>query len=230
MQFRSTALFAVILAGFCLALSISAHADPLTVKTAQGKAKGKYINDSKVKAFLGLPYAAPPVGDLRWKAPAPPAIWKGQRDATSYGAHCIQAHVFDDMVFQDRGPSEDCLFLNVFTPAAAKPGSKLPVMFWIHGGGYSGGSASEPRHNGDALPTRGVVLVTINYRLGVLGFFSSADLAKEADGAAGNYGMLDMIAALRWVKANITQFGGDPGNVLCRQHPHGCPIHEGLIP
>jgi para-nitrobenzyl esterase len=117
------------------------------------------------------------------------------------------------MVFQDRGPSEDCLFLNVFTPAAAKPGSKLPVMFWIHGGGYSGGSASEPRHNGDALPTRGVVLVTINYRLGVLGFFSSADLAKEADGAAGNYGMLDMIAALRWVKANITQFGGDPGNV-----------------
>jgi para-nitrobenzyl esterase len=117
------------------------------------------------------------------------------------------------MIFQDGGESEDCLFLNVFAPADAKAKSKLPVMFWIHGGGYSAGSASEPRHNGDFLPLKGVVLVTINYRLGVFGFLATADLAKEANGATGNYGLLDMVSALEWVKANIKKFGGDPGNV-----------------
>ena len=117
------------------------------------------------------------------------------------------------MIFQDSGASEDCLFLNVYAPADAKAKSKLPVMFWIHGGGYSGGASSEPRHNGDFLPLKGVVLVTINYRLGVFGFLATADLAKEANGAAGNYGLLDMVAALQWVKANIANFGGDPDNV-----------------
>lgn len=112
-----------------------------------------------------------------------------------------------------RGPSEDCLYLNVFSQAGAKSKSKLPVMFWIHGGGYQGGSASEPRHDGDFLPTKGVVLVTINYRLGVFGFLATTDLAHEAGGSTGNYGLMDMIAALRWVQQNITQFGGDPGNV-----------------
>ena len=213
MQIGAQALCALAIAGLALGLSAAVHADSLTVKTAQGKVQGKTINDGKVRAFLGLPYAAPPVGDLRWKAPEPPAKWKGVRDATHYGARCIQAPVFKDMVFQDSGPSEDCLYLNVFTPASAKGNSKLPVMFWIHGGGYSGGSASEPRHNGDFLPTKGVVLVTINYRLGVFGFLATSDLAKEAGGAAGNYGLLDMVAALQWVKANIAKFGGDPGNV-----------------
>jgi para-nitrobenzyl esterase len=196
---------------FCLAAT--ANADPLTVKTDLGKVHGKTINDGKVRAYLGLPYAAPPVGDLRWKAPQPAAKWKGDRDATVFGAHCAQNHVFDDMVFQDSGPSEDCLFLNVYVPADATDKSKLPVMFWIHGGGYSGGGSNEPRHNGDFLPLKGVALVTINYRLGVFGFLATADLAKEANGAAGNYGLLDMVAALKWVKANIKQFGGDPGNV-----------------
>lgn len=195
-----------------IAATAIAQADSLTVDTAQGRVQGKKINRGKVKAFLGLPYAAPPVGDLRWKAPEPPAQWNGVRNARSYGAHCYQ-HPFDDMVFQDDGPSEDCLFLNVYAPAKAKANSKLPVMFWIHGGGYSGGSASEPRHNGDFLPSKGVVLVTINYRLGVFGFLATDDLAKEADGAAGNYGLLDMVAALQWVKANIAHFGGDPANV-----------------
>ena len=190
-----------------------AHADSLTVKTEQGKVRGKTINDGKVKAFLGLPYAAPPVGDLRWKAPQPPAKWKGERDATKFGAHCAQVRIWDDIAFQDAGPSEDCLFLNVYAPAGASARSKLPVMFWIHGGGYAAGASSEPRHNGDFLPTKGVVLVTINYRLGVFGFLATADLAREAGGAAGNYGLLDMVAALEWVKANIGNFGGDPGNV-----------------
>jgi para-nitrobenzyl esterase len=201
------------MAGLALGLSTPVHADSLTVKTEQGKVQGKTINDGKVKAYLGLPYAAPPVGDLRWKAPQPPAKWQGMRDATRFGAHCAQGRVFDDMVFEDAGPSEDCLFLNVYAPADATDKSKLPVMFWIHGGGYSGGASSEPRHNGDFLPLKGVILVTINYRLGVFGFLATADLAREANGVAGNYGLADMIAALQWVKGNIREFGGNPGNV-----------------
>jgi para-nitrobenzyl esterase len=213
MHFGMKIMCAIAITAMTIGSTMPVHADSLAVETVQGKVQGKKINHGKVKAFLGLPYAAPPVGNLRWRAPEPAAKWDGMRDATRYGAHCFQGFPFDDMVFQDSGPSEDCLFLNVYMPAKAKSNSKLPVMFWIHGGGYSGGSASEPRHNGDFLPTKGVVLVTINYRLGVFGFLATSDLAKEADGAAGNYGMLDMVAALQWVKANIAHFGGDPGNV-----------------
>ncbi len=208
---KSICAFAIV--GLTLGLCARSYADPLTIKTVQGKVHGKTINDGKVRAFLGLPYAAPPVGDLRWKAPEPPANWKGARDATKYGARCAQGSLFEDMAFQDSGPSEDCLFLNVYAPADAKEKSKLPVMFWIHGGGYVGGAGSEPRHNGDFLPLKGVVLVTINYRLGVFGFLATSELAKEGDGAAGNYGLLDMVAALHWVNANIAKFGGDPDNV-----------------
>ena len=204
---------ALALLAILISISSLAAADPLKVKTQQGKVQGKLINEGEVRAFLGIPYAAPPVGDLRWKAPEPAAKWKGVRDARNYGARCMQGNVFEDMVFQDAGMSEDCLYLNVFTPAGAKAKSKLPVMFWIHGGGYAGGSASEPRHDGDFLPTKGVVLVTINYRLGVFGFLATAELAQEAGGAAGNYGLMDMIAALGWVQQNIGRFGGDPGNV-----------------
>ena len=213
MHLRTQAMCALVSAGLLVGFSTMTNADPLKVKTEQGKVVGKTINNGKVRAFMGLPYAAPPVGDLRWKAPQPPAKWKGDRDATKYGAHCAQGRVFDDMVFQDAGPSEDCLFLNVYVPADAKEKSKLPVMFWIHGGGYSGGGSSEPRHNGDFLPTKGVVVVTINYRLGVFGFLVTDELAKEGNGSAGNYGLLDMVAALQWVKSNIGKFGGDPGNV-----------------
>jgi para-nitrobenzyl esterase len=204
---------ALAVAGLGLGMSTASFADSLTVKTEQGKVTGKTINDGKVKAFLGVPYAAPPVGDLRWKAPEPPVKWKGERDATKFGAHCAQNLVFADMIFQGPPASEDCLFLNVYAPADATGKSKLPVMFWIHGGGYSGGGSDEPRHNGDFLPLKGVVLVTINYRLGVFGFLATSDLAKEANGAAGNYGLLDMVAGLQWVKENIKKFGGDPGNV-----------------
>ncbi len=213
MQIGMRTVCALAIAGIVLGMSAAVHADSLTVKTEQGKVQGKTINDGKVKAFMGLPYAAAPVGDLRWKAPEPPARWKGERDATKYGAHCAQGPVFADMIFQDSGQSEDCLFLNVYAPASSTVKSKLPVMFWIHGGGYSGGASSEPRHNGDFLPLKGVVLVTINYRLGVFGFLATADLAKEANGVAGNYGLLDMVSALQWVKANIRNFGGDPDNV-----------------
>ena len=213
MQLGLKAVCAMAIFGLAMGVSTPVHADSLTVKTEQGKVHGKTINDGKVKAFLGLPYAAAPVGDLRWKAPEPAAKWKGERDATRFGAHCAQGRVFEDMIFQDGQGSEDCLFLNVYAPADAKDRSKLPVMFWIHGGGYSGGASSEPRHNGDFLPLKGVVLVTINYRLGVLGFLATSGLAKEQGGTAGNYGLMDMVAALEWVKANIKEFGGDPDNV-----------------
>ncbi len=213
MQIGMGFLRALAVSGLALGMTLAVQADSLTVKTEQGKVHGKTINDGKVNAFLGLPYAAPPVGEMRWKEPAAPAKWKGKRDATAFGAHCAQGHVFDDMVFQDKGDSEDCLFLNVYTPADAKKGAKLPVMFWIHGGGYSGGGSDEPRHNGDFLPLKGVVLVTINYRLGVFGFLATSELAKEGNGVAGNYGLADMVAALQWVHANINEFGGDPGNV-----------------
>src|SRR5579862_731654 len=213
MYFRTQALCALAVTGLFMGLSANLNADSLKLKMEQGKVVGKTINGGKVRAFMGLPYAAPPVGDLRWKAPQAPVKWKGERDATKYGAHCAQGRVFDDMVFQDAGPSEDCLFLNVYTPADAKDKSKLPVMFWIHGGGYSGGASSEPRHNGDFLPLKGVVLVTINYRLGVFGFLVTDDLAKENGGTAGNWGLMDMVAALQWVKKNIKNFGGDPDTV-----------------
>jgi para-nitrobenzyl esterase len=211
-------LRAMPLAISALTLAMVANADSLVVKTDNGKVHGKLINNGLVRAFQGVPYAAPPVGELRWKAPQPAARWKGELDATKYGHHCMQGHVYSDMVFQDAtGPddfgSEDCLTLNVYTPAQERGKTKLPVMFWIHGGGYAGGSASEPRHNGDFLPLKGVVLVTINYRLGIFGFLALPDLAAEQGGASGNYGLMDMVAALGWVKQNIAQFGGDPNNV-----------------
>lgn len=197
-----------------VAVCSCAVAEPsLTVKTRQGEVRGKLLAEGRVKAFWGLPYAAPPVGSLRWRAPEPAVAWKGVRDATRFAPHCVQGYVFADMIFQDGTPSEDCLYLNVYAPATAHAGSKLPVMFWIHGGGYAGGAASEPRHNGDALPQKGVVLVTINYRLGALGFLAAEDLVREGQGHAGNYGLMDMVEALRWVRANIASFGGDAGNV-----------------
>lgn len=195
-------------------LCVPLHAEEPTAHISSGELRGKMIGDGKVKAFLGIPYAAPPVGNLRWQKPQAAESWKGVRAADHYASHCAQRKVFEDMIFQDNSASEDCLYLNVYAPATASPTGKLPVMFWIHGGGFSGGAASEPRHNGDYLPTKGVILVTINYRLGVFGFLATSELAKEQDGVAGNYGLMDIIAALKWVKKNIGSFGGDPQNVL----------------
>jgi para-nitrobenzyl esterase len=211
----ASAFYCVLLATSMLALDSAAQAmaDPLTVKTAQGAVRGKLINDGKVRAFLGIPYAAPPVGALRWKAPQPPAKWSGVRDATAFTARCPQWPIWADYIFLDSGPSEDCLHLHVYSPAMTSRGSRLPVMFWIHGGGYAAGAGSEPRYTNSLLPLRGVVLVTIDYRMGVFGFLASEDLVKEGGGSAGNYGLMDMVAGLRWVKQNIAQFGGDPNNV-----------------
>jgi para-nitrobenzyl esterase len=181
--------------------------------TAQGSVHGKLVSEGRTRAFLGIPFAAPPVGDLRWKAPQPPAQWSGVRDATNFAARCAQWPIWADYIFQDSGPSEDCLYLDVYAPATASPAHKLPVMVWIHGGGYAAGGSSEPRYSNSPLVDRGVLLVNINYRMGVFGFLASEDLRREGGGVAGNYGLMDMVAALQWVQANISHFGGDPNNV-----------------
>ena len=183
------------------------------LKTASGVLEGVVSPDGKVRTFKGIPYAAPPVGPLRWKAPQPVAPWTGVRKAADYPPRCMQGRIYADMVFNDQGPSEDCLYLNLWMPAVpATP--KLPVMVWIHGGGFAAGGTSEPRQDAGNLSKKGVLVVTMNYRLGIFGFFSHPDLAKESGhNATGNYGLLDQVAALKWVKANIATFGGDPDNV-----------------
>ncbi len=203
---------------FATALFAQTNPAPPTaqVQAPAGAVQGK-IEDTKggpARAFLGIPYAAPPIGPLRWKPPAPAGKWTGVRDATAFGARCMQTHFFDDMVFRDPGLSEDCLTLNVWTPANAMPASKLPVMFWIYGGGFVTGSTSEPRQDGAHLATKGVIVVSFNYREDIFGFFTHPELIAESpQHAAGNYGLLDAVAALQWVRANIAAFGGDPANV-----------------
>ncbi len=190
--------------------SVPAPAGP-QVKTATGVIEGK--DGGAFRAFLGIPFAAPPVGELRWKPPVPAAKWEGVRKATEFGSRCMQAPIFDDMVFRDPGGSEDCLTLNVWVPTKASS-AKLPVMVWIYGGGYQAGGTSEQRQDGTVLAQQGVVVVSMNYRLGIFGFFTHPELAKESGrNSAGNYGLLDQLAALRWVHDNISEFGGDPGNV-----------------
>lgn len=185
----------------------------LRVKTKQGKVEGKM--DGAVRAFLGIPFAAPPVGPLRWRAPMPAAKWSGMRPATEFGHRCMQPTIYNDMVFRDPGISEDCLTLNIWAPEAAKDKhAKLPVMVWIYGGGFLAGSTSERRQDGATLAKNGFIVVTMNYRMGIFGFFANAELAAESGkNASGNYGLLDQTAALAWVQKNIGAFGGDPATV-----------------
>lgn len=164
-----------------------------------------------VHVFRGIPYAAPPVGKLRWQPPQPPAPWKGVRDAVAFGAPAIQGETF----FPRKVQSEDCLSLNVWAPAKPNAEGPRPVFFWIHGGAFIQGSGAQPRFDGSELARRGVVVVTINYRLGTLGLYAHPALTAEAEANAplGNYCLLDMMEALRWVQRNIASFGGDPKNV-----------------
>lgn len=166
-----------------------------------------------VAMFLGIPYAAPPTGDLRWRPPAAALSWTGARQADDYGASCLQSEPPRNARFGSRGQtmSEDCLTLNIWTPLA-RPGP-LPVMVWLHGGGNVRGTGADRYYDGSAFARDGVVLVTLNYRLGALGFFAHRAIMGEAGNDSGNFGLLDQIAALRWIRSNIAAFGGDPSNV-----------------
>lgn len=166
-----------------------------------------------VRVFRGIPYAAPPVDDLRFREPQSVARWSGVRNAKQFGPRCMQANVAGKPDFRSTTMSEDCLYLNVWTPAS-HPASKLPVLVFFHGGGFVSGDGSEPRYDGANLASRGIIAVTVNYRLGVFGFLAPAGAAGESShGTAGNYGLLDQVAALRWVRDNIAQFGGDPSQI-----------------
>jgi para-nitrobenzyl esterase len=178
------------------------------VKTASGTVRG--VKNGDVAAFKGIPYAAPPVGEFRWRPPQPVKPWKDVRDASKDCADCPQRAWPGSTTVQ----SEDCLFLNVWAPVNATNKSKLPVMVWIHGGGFTGGSGSGPGSAGDAFAKQGVILTTINYRLGRLGHFAHPALSKEnPEEFKGSYAYMDQIAALKWIKDNIASFGGDPNNV-----------------
>ena len=177
------------------------------IRIAAGQLRSLPRDDNGVLAFKGIPYAAPPIGPLRWRPPQPPAPWHGVRDASRFGAACLSSLENDHRP----GPrSEDCLYLNVWTAARAAD-EKRPVMVWIHGGGFQFGSSAKSATDGSLLAAKGVVIVSFNYRLSVLGFLAHPDLDAEAP--SGNYGLLDQLAALRWVQANIASFGGDPDNV-----------------
>ncbi len=214
---KPSVLFGIILGA--AALPAQQPLRTVEARTAQGVVQGVVSPDNRVRTFKGIPFAAPPVGALRWKAPQPPLSWTGVRRSVDYGPRCMQGNIYSDMRFHDAGPAEDCLYLNLWMPEAAYDGRqpeqiKLPVMVWIYGGGFQAGSTSEPRQDAGVLSRRGVMIVSFNYRMGVFGYFSHPELARESGrDASGNYGLLDQAAALEWVHDNIAGFGGDPNNV-----------------
>ena len=205
-------LLAVVLAFGMDAASASPPASDAVVSTHAGRLQGADVGDG-IRAYLGIPYARPPLGALRWKAPEPASPWQDTRAARDFSPACMQPASPWDPTAEPVPQSEDCLYLNVWTPAQTSS-ARLPVMVWFHGGGLMVGSGSESETQGTALSRKGVIVVTVNYRLGPLGYLVLRDLNKESPHkTSGNYGLLDQIAALKWVKQNIAAFGGDPDNV-----------------
>ena len=181
------------------------------VKTMQGSVVG--VDEDGLTVYKGIPFATPPVGSLRWRPPQPPAAWSGVLRADTFRPRCVQAHEATPFALADAPQSEDCLYLNIWSPAK-RAGERLPVMVWLYGGSFQSGAGSDPFWFGDDLARKGVVVVTLNYRLGTLGFLALRELSQESGhSASGNYGLMDIIAALQWVKANIVSVGGDPRNV-----------------
>jgi para-nitrobenzyl esterase len=236
-------LHMIFLSGFlALAIAPQSHAtiqDPVRVE--QGQLSGTTGKSPDVRVYRGVPFAAPPVGVFRWKPPQPAPHWKGVRAATEFGNACWQTPYPPAFaIYHSELPplNEDCLYLNIWTSAKSSADG-LPVMVWIHGGGFTRGAGSLPAYDGENLARRGVVVVTINYRLGVFGFFAHPELSAESPHhASGNYGLMDQIAALEWVKKNIAAFGGDPNRVTIFGESAGswavnalmaCPLAKGLF-
>ena len=194
---------------------------PVTLDT--GRVTGVAGSSASIRVFKGIPFAAPPIGPLRWRPPQPPAPWTGVRDASTFGPRCMQG--------QGAGPdvSEDCLYLNVWT-AAASAAERRPVIVWSYGGSLRSGAGSQPQYDGEALAQKGAVLITYNYRLGMFGFFSHPELTQESPHkASGNYGLLDLIAVLEWVRRNATAFGGDPTRVTIMGESAGASLVACLV-
>jgi para-nitrobenzyl esterase len=209
------------------------------VKIANGVLESNAAPKSGVRSFKGIPFAQPPVGALRWREPQPPKNWSGIRNADEFGPRCMQRTAPNaDYWFRSNGMSEDCLYLNVWTPAKSDR-EKLPVLVYVFGGGFQNGDGSEPRYDGENMARHGIVAVSINYRTNIFGFFVHPDLTKESPHhAAGNYGLLDQVAALRWVQKNIGAFGGDPNRVTVAGESAGSisvsalmasPLSKGLM-
>ena len=229
---------------------------PPVVRVDSGELQG--VADGGIVSYKGIPFAAPPVGELRWRPPQPAARWTSVRQAAEFGADCMQGRFGpppgpaataatngsrsssataapgappSPAAAAERAPSEDCLFVNVWSPASAAPGAKLPVMFWIYGGGFVFGSSASPNTSGKQFAKQGVVLVAANYRVGRFGFFAFPALSRERpDELKGNYAYMDQIAALQWIKRNIAAFGGDPDNVtIFGFSAGGVSVHSLLV-
>lgn len=220
-----------------LTLSLGAGAQtPPQAQTLDGVVEG--VDESGIKVFKGVPFAAPPVGEFRWKAPQPVQKWDGVRKADDFGPNPMQQNIFGDMMFGTKKMSEDCLYLNIWTPAKTMD-EKLPVFIYFNGGGLMAGSGSEPRYAGLSLARRGIVAITANYREGIFGFFAHPQLSKETSyKGSGNYGFMDQAAAIKWVKENISAFGGDPDRITIMGESAGSmsvsalmasPLSRGLI-
>jgi para-nitrobenzyl esterase len=222
-------LVVLMLAGVVASLA-AAHSQP--VKVTGGLVSGVPGGDPSIVTYKGIPFAAPPVGDLRWRAPQPVVAWKGVLRADKFSASCIQEIVTEQMPWTyefmaHNDVSENCLYLNVFTPAKAAS-EKRPVFVYIYGGAFNQGSSAVPVYDGEGLAKKGLVVVTFNYRVGALGFLAHPELTRESGHqASGNYGLMDQIAALQWVHENIARFGGDADNVtIAGQSAGSMSVHD----
>ena len=239
MTMLSALRFAPIVVVAVLSVGCQSEDGPLLkTEIATGKIEG--VADGEVAVYLGIPYAAPPVGDMRWRPPSPAESWSGVRQADSFGANCVQKP-FPNGVAEGKpwtkeynvdpqsAFSEDCVYVNIWTPAKST-NERLPVFFWIHGGGFNSGSGSVPIYDGAALASRGIVVVNINYRLGAFGFLAHPELSSESpESSSGNYAIEDMIAALGWVRDNISAFGGDANQVTIAGQSAGAGAVHSLI-
>jgi len=226
MKASTTILTAIVISGATIQPSLAGD----RVKIANGILESNAAPKDGVRSFKGIPFGKAPVGELRWREPQPVKNWKGTRNADEFGPRCMQrTTATSDYWFRSSGMSEDCLYLNVWTPAKSGR-EQLPVLVYIFGGGFRNGDGSEPRYDGESMARKGMVAVSVNYRLNIFGFFVHPELTRESPHhAAGNYGLLDQVAALRWVQSNIAAFGGDPKRVTIAGESAGSIAVSGLM-